>query len=70
MQFGILVEADVTFLLGEYRAVAPHVAILAGIPERAALAEYDVTRNHELRGCLFCTESFAGAFSSLVGAAF
>ena len=70
MQFGILVEADVALFLCEYRVVTPHVAILAGKPERAALAEYDVAGDDELGGCPLCAESFAGAFSGLIGAAF
>lgn len=50
--------------------VAPHVAILAGEPLRAALAEYDVARDDELSGSLFGAESFAGAFFGLDGAFF
>ena len=70
MQFRILVEADVSLLLCEYRVVAPHVAVLAGEPFRAPLAEYDVARNYELSGSFFRAESFAGALSCLVAAFF
>ena len=70
MQFWILVEADVSLFLCEYRVVAPHVAILAGKPLGAPLAEYDVARDDELSGSFFRAESFAGAFSCLVPAFF
>lgn len=69
MPFGILVEADVPLLRREDGAVPPHVAVLAGEPVRAALAEDDVAGNDELGGSLFGAESFARAGGGFVRAA-
>lgn len=69
MRFGVLVEADVALLLGEDGVVPAHVAVLAGEPVRAALAEDDVAGDDELGGALFGAEAFAGALGGFVGAA-
>lgn len=69
MRLRILVENHIPLLLGEDRVVAPHAAVLAGEPVRAALAEDDVARDDELGGALFGSEAFAGAVGGFVGAA-
>lgn len=54
----------------EDRVVAPHAAILAGVPEGAALAEDDVARDDELGGRFFGAEAFSGATGGFISAAF